>query len=302
MFGPKSPDTFFVFRHRKDEGSEMKFWNIYEKSNVFNSVEGGDISVDSASLFVCGIIFREIFCPDIAFQCENEEYSLEEVWYMLCLHHEKRMGQYCIWEAIDREIERNRKNKRIVFVPMRSYMGNGVRFTNGACVKECMVLKTEIEDYHYFRNACCRKKDMDHGISGGLLLYENLIRRHVTQKGEMNCRALNLYSYVANTMIVHNMYGKYGTQKQVTLEKDPMLFLFLMAETIEPLQYGKKDLNYRVLLNAVDIELYENRMVLQPDPDYFDFEAMERKVNILQNIIGIKCYMERETSKICITM
>lgn len=263
----------------------MKLWNIYEKSTMFREAKGGVMTRDSASLFVCGITVKEIFCPKLAF-AQNSNYTMEEVWYMLCLHHEKRRIRI----------------KQIFFTPLRCYKGNAVCFTNGACVEKALFSRSEIEDYYYFQKACCRKNYVDHGIAGGLLLYENLIARHALCKLEMNDAVLKMYSYIANTLIAHNMCRVSEKELQITPEKDPLLFLFVLAETIEPLQYRKKELESRELLNAVEVEISENKIVLQPDPEYFDFDAMERRIHEMQKIIKIGCMTERKTSKICINM
>ena len=42
---------------------------------------------------------------------------------------------------------------------------------------------------------------MDHGIAGGLMLYESLVRRHLKQRGNLGREDLDLYSYAANTNV-----------------------------------------------------------------------------------------------------
>lgn len=295
----------------------MKLLDIYEKSDMFRSAKGGEVSIETASLFVCGIVLREIFFPSLSFSRPQEEYSFEQIWYMLCLHHDKRMERRRIWKRAcsvrrDRSIRRwesrnidiNYKWKpmQLCFSPLFHYCGEGMRFTNGACVRECQLSETEVKDYFYFRNTCCREGGMDHGIAGGLLLYENLIRRRLQRRGELDKKALNLYSYAANTMMVHNLCEKENEKSRATIETDPMLLLFVLAEAIEPLQYATGEADYRRLLRAVEVEISEKEFVLQPDPQMFAVDELEERLERMRKKINVGCEFVRETSRICITM
>lgn len=280
----------------------MTLWNLYEKSEVFRKVEGGEMSIAKASLFVSGILLRETVFPDMDF-CGYPEYvSMDEMWYMICLHHDKRMEQQRIWEQLCRErngaregeweilnIAVNRKWQplHLCFSPLFQYLEGGVCFTNGTCVKKCRFSEAELIDYFYFRNTCYRKGGTDHGIVGGLFLYENLICRHLQQKGEPDRKTLDLYSYVANTMMVHNICEKYRGMEPIASGKDPLLFLIALAEVIEPLQYRTLDVSYRVLLDAVTVDVFERKLILRPEPYLFHLNVMEEKCKKFSDYVSI---------------
>lgn len=313
----RKSEHLFLFRSQgRMRESVMKLLDIYEKSDMFRSAKGGEVPIETASLFVCGIVLREIFFPEIEFS-SPEEYSFEQMWYMICLHHDKRMERHRIWKRAC--LERREKSARrwegrnidtncnwrpmqLCFSPLFHYLGEGMRFTNGACVRDCLLSEAEVKDYFYFRNTCSRKGGMDHGIAGGLLLYENLIRRNLQCKGELDKKALNLYSYAANTMMVHNLCEEEKEERRTTLDTDPLLLLFVLAEAIEPLQYAQKIVDYRTLLGAVEVEIFEKEFMMRMDPRFFAVDEMEKRIEKMLKKIKVGCEFMRETSRICITM
>lgn len=295
----------------------MKLLDIYEKSDVFKCAKGGRLAIEKASLFVTGIVLREIFFPELAFENNTVGYSLEQMWYALCLFHDKRMERERTWECVCRERKErgagrwesrnievtNKWNPmQICFSPLFHYDGEGIRFTNGARVSECVLSETEIKDYFYYRSMCSRMGGMDHGIAGGLLLYENLVWRHLKQSGKPDRNALNLYSYAANTMMVHNIdIGKASVQKMVP-EKDPMLFLLILADALEPLRYASESADYEELLKQAEIEISKQKIRLIWNPDYFVIERLEENLRNMQKKIKADYKIWRETAEICITL
>lgn len=296
----------------------MTLWNLYEKSEVFRLAEGGEMRIEAASLFVGGILLKEILFPNMGFLGCSESYSLEEMWYLICLHHDKGMEEQHIWKQICTERRKDRRARewerhnlcmntkwkplRLCFSPLFQYMREGVRFTNDICIKKSGFTEAQFIDYFHFRNICSEKGGTDHGIVGGLLLYENIVFRHLEEKGEPDIEVLNLYSYVANTMMAHNIWENYQKDKIVIPEKDPLLFLMLLAEMIEPLQYRRNNMGYRMLLNAVSVEIFEGKLILYPDPYLFQTSIMEERCEKFSDYVIIKGRHKNETSKICISM
>lgn len=296
----------------------MTLRNLYEKSEVFRLAEGGEMRIEAASLFVSGMLLKEILFPDMEFRGYPDYYSLDEMWYLICLHHDKRIEQQRIWKQLCRErrkdgrmlkserynmlIDTKWKPLRLCFSPLFQYLGDGVQFTNDACVKKSIFAEDELIDYFHFRNICSEEGGTDHGIVGGLLLYENMVFRHLEEKGTPNKETLNLYSYIANTMMVHNIWESYQKDKIVTPGKDPLLFLLLLAEMIEPLQYRRNNMSHRMLLDAVSVEIFEGKLILCPEPNFFRVSFMEERCEKFSDYVIIKGEKKNETSNICISM
>ena len=272
----------------------MTLWELYEKSTVFKSMKGGEKMSESVSLFVCGIVLKELLCPEVtfseeAFSKEKKQYSLDEIWYMICLHHGRQLGKEKIW-----------KKRKPSFPLLFSYTEEGVRFTNSACVRQCPIFEAEMVDEYYFRRVCCGE-EMDHGMAGGLVLHENLIRRYRGHYEDADSRTRNLYSYAANTLMVHNLFEPEKTKYRITSETDPLLFLLLLAESIEPLQYKKRTADQNVLLTAVQLEFRGGGMILIPDETYYDIEAMAFGIKRAQEKTGADFIQLQNSSEISVS-
>lgn len=316
MNPPKGSDIFFCFCLEKGWGKRMKLLDIYEKSDMFRSAKGGEGSVETASLFACGMICKEIFFPALVFEGALE-LSLEQMWYLLCLHHDKRMENPKMWkracahcrnrsaqglEEGNIAVNREWQPMRFVFSPLFYYAGDGIRYDNGICVRKCLLAESEVKDYFYFRNICYGDGGMDHGIAGGLLLYENLICRRMELGGELDRQTLNLYSYAANTLLVHNLCEKKEGWRTIRPDEDPLLLLLVLAETIEPLQYAKCGVDYHMLLQAVEIDVRKEGLTVRMNPAYFDVLKLENKISRLKKIVRVNCEFACKTSEVYIRM
>ncbi len=269
----------------------MTLWDLYEKSIVFKGMKGGERMSESASLFVCGIMIKEVLCPEVMLLSEKErmQYSLEEIWYMICLHHDRYWGEGKIW-----------KKQRPTFPMLFGYTEEGVRFTNGACVKQCPISEAEMVDAYYFRRVCYGE-GAEHGMAGGLVLHENLIRRYRGDYEDADSQTRNLYAYAANTLMLHNLFEPEKTKYRITPETDPLLFLLLLAESIEPLQYKRRAADVRVLLTAVQLEIRDGEMFLIPDETYFDIEAMTQGIEKARKKTGADFIQQQNSSEISVS-
>lgn len=286
----------------------MKLLEIYEKSHVFRSAEKGELAVDTASLFVCGILLKEVLFPEIGF-FDEEGHTLEEVWFLLCQSHDESVERASVWEKMCsfRRVQHMNIGKQwgplqIEFTPFFQYTGDGIRFTNGVRVQSSFYREEQIKDYFCFRNICYGDSGMDHGIVGGLLLYEYLMHRSLYGGKKVSEREQNLYSYAANTMIGHNLCGFYESKEKINLNEDPLLFLLLVAERIEPLQYVKREADYREALQAIQVSVRHKELFLRMNPQYFDVFELEKCLGQMKKKIGICCEIMHETAEIYVHM
>ncbi len=298
----------------------MKLWDMYTRSTTFRTAEGGEISKESASLFVSGIILKAILFSDITYTGRGEEFTFEQMWYLICLHHDISFEQRKVWEMICCDISGSRslvpyegKSLEIqckwsplpvIFSPNFTYEEGSIEFGNGARVRKSILTESEIRDIFYFRNTCCKTMGMDHGIAGGLLLYENLVQQsyEIKKRAERNSR--DLYSYLANTLMVHNLLKMSEDGLRYTIREDPMLCLLLIAEALEPLQYVNEYKNEGVtaekILDCIQIEIEEKKLILQVTEKGFPFETYAENIARAAEITGLGCDTDRPSSRICV--
>lgn len=274
----------------------MKLLEIYEKSDMFKGAKGGELPIEKESMFVTGVVMREIFFPALSLKNSREGYSFEQLWFALCLCHDKRMEGACM------DINGKWSPMHFQFSPLFHYVGEGIQFTNGTKVSECILSEAEIEDYFYFRSTCFYDGGTDHGIVGGLLLYNSLICRHLQRIGVPDGNSLNLYSYAANTLLIHNIcWGIKGSDK-ITPGMDPLLFLLLLAEVLEPLQYAFVCMEYKELLRQIEVEVSEREIRLVMDPNYFAIKRLENNLREVEKKIEVDCKIWSESAEVCITL
>lgn len=305
MSEPLGSDIFYI---RKKVREKMTLLEIYEKSHVFRSAEKGELEVGTASLFVCGILLKEVFFSEIGFFYE-EGYTFDEVWFLLCQSHDESVERSSVWKKMCslRKAQNVNEGKQwgplqMDFSPFFQYAGDGIRFTNGVRVRSSFYREDQIEDYFCFRNICYDDSGMDHGIACGLLLYENLMHRSLYGGKKVSKREQNLYSYAANTMIGHNLCGLYEREEKVKVNDDPLMFLLLLAEMIEPLQYMKGETDYREALRAIQVSVRHKELFLRMNPQYFDGFKLEKRLERMKKKIDIGCEMSHETSEIYVYM
>jgi len=293
----------------------MTLWDIYEKSTVFNREEGGMPGKEKASMFVCGIVLREVFCPKLQITYPVSEYSWEQLWYLACLYHDRRfeqstlwkltceqsasMGRQEIWEAQNIGTNTGWTPMKIFFSPVFTYGKKGIVFSNGACVRESPVSETEIKDRFYYRNTCCRQVGMEHGIVGGLLLYDHLLFRHWEEKNGIKGDKLHLYSYFANLLMGHHLIK--GTEDAL-FEKNPGLFFLVLAEALEPLHYVRECYTARDVLNSIRVQLFEKEIVLCIKDSVISSEEYFACVSSAAKKTGMQCICREDLSEIRMKM
>lgn len=271
-------------------------------------------------MFVSGIILKAILFSDITYTGRGKEFTFEQMWYLICLHHDIRFEQRNVWEMIccdmsgtgslvpyegkSLEIQCKWSPLPVIFSPNFIYEEGSIEFGSGAHVRKSILTESEIRDIFYFRNTCCKTRGMDHGIAGGLLLYENLVQQsyEIKKRAERNSR--DLYSYLANTLMVHNVLKMNVDGFRHTIRKDPMLCLLLIAEALEPLQYvnGYKNDAWATekILDCIQIEIEEKKLILQVTEKDFPFETYAENIAGAAEITGLGCDTDMISSRICV--
>lgn len=184
-------------------------------------------------------------------------------------------------------------------------------------------------------------KCIDHGISGGMLFYDRIIKNYINkyERKKMNVPDIKLeeffentherdlrfsleqlivFMYVSDCIINHNIwkattdleevYRHYKLDsligdkyKKVNFEKNPLLFILAMSDTLEPYKNfyaachgsGNIDIvnyNAREVLSAyekINVEFSKNQIIMQVSKDLL--EACRTRLLGMEQWIDIKC-------------
>jgi len=149
---------------------------------------------------------------------------------------------------------------------------------------------------------------IDHGITSGLILYDSLVKNRKEKQeehGDIDTKH-NLYwgdeldkfyAIAAHSIAVHNMRKE---DLKFSITEEPFLFLFMLADTIEPSKYFKCA-NPKEVLEDIAIEFHSktkftitNLLKLE-----LDFTEYAKRIENLQSFLKVKVDSE-EKNKITI--
>lgn len=232
------------------------------------------------SVFLLGIRLAEMFGILSHDNEENEGndpynkngFNFKYYWFLACLYHDVgyvyENGKY-----LDERIKAEQKRKNKLQDNLSALRTDGLEAVQEICDIRYLhnrVFKTydrsEIDLYLKGRATCCNC--IDHGIAGGLMLYDKL-RKQFEQSWQNRDRkrsfdrtnfwnnktGLHLsnshfeeYAKAANAIISHNIWIdtlnefkqhegiSIGTKNRISFHKDPLCFILSLADTIEPLK------------------------------------------------------------------
>lgn len=167
-----------------------------------------------------------------------------------------------------------------------------LRFSNGSKIAKHQYPSRIITRY---MNYCINeRKRVDHGIVGGLLFYDRMIKNYmlayISSLNEENVaknlsdfyyrnrhfcsEQLTIFSYISDCILSHNifkqsaetrdLYEKYKlfdlleeNFKKISYESNPLLYILGVSDTIEPIkvyQKHNKSLSAQVIADAINIE------------------------------------------------
>lgn len=177
----------------------------------------------------------------------------------------------------------------------------------------------------------------DHGIVGGLWLYDNLIKNYYkaywSEKEKRNNVNFNnfcvdgylhffteqemIFAYLADCIIAHNMwpassdniamYKKCGLQElippkfeKITFEKNPILFILAVADTIDPIKLflSKHSMKEIDIWNGVDMLFSKDFIEIKIIDQRLPFENLANKLNGLDDWIDVRINTYRKEKKV----
>lgn len=232
------------------------------------------------SVFLLGIQLAEMFGILSHDNEENEGnapynkngFNFKYYWFLACLYHDVgyvyENGKY-----LDERIKAEQKRKNKLQDNLSALRTDGLEAVQEICDIRYLhnrVFKTydrsEIDLYLKGRATCCNC--IDHGIAGGLMLYDKL-RKQFEQSWQNRDRqrssdrtnfwnnktGLHLsnshfeeYAKAANAIIAHNIWIdtlnefkqhkgiSIGIKNRISFHKDPLCFILSLADTLEPLK------------------------------------------------------------------
>lgn len=162
------------------------------------------------------------------------------------------------------------------------YASNSIDCRKKVILKKSNFYKSTIEKYYVYR-----KNEMgvfDHGILGGYMLFDNLVKNYVNKMANepnktkfdvynmsYSIEQISLFAYMADCIVSHNIffpnpsdkgiYREYGLNelvkyhKPVKFKSNPLLFLLYLVDSIDPIKYfeQKTNLKYDEILKSIKI-------------------------------------------------
>lgn len=298
----------------ENEGIADNFISEYfkngNKQNVLDNKFPKDRNRDihSISTFFLGILFKPL--------CKIPELKpdFRYLWFITCLYHdygyhiEKEKRIYCPEKLSLKSLCKKLRIKNNL-LELNFYSNERLE---------------TISNYYNF----CRQElhFVNHGIIGGLLLYDRLKRNYFEQRenalkagisvenDDFNYNGLHwsldhdeFYRKAADSIIFHNIWYAYepndillynsyhlknliiqNQNEKISLNSDPFFFLLLLADTIEPIK-SFDQISYKCILEKIDIELIgENKILINVFDNCLNFKNWYLKILDLENWLDLK--------------
>lgn len=219
----------------------------------------------------------------------DRSYETEEQWRYLSDYY---TGDRMTWsEKWNIRTSNAWRPLSTLFEPDFVFGEEGIIFSKDVRVTKSPVAENDMQDYFHFCCACRKNSFLDHGFASGLFFYDQMIKQHIISyirekkknekvdfdrfvREEDTCsvvydrRQWALYSYLANCMMLHNMM-LHNPEKCVIHEKklsfleNPMLFLLILADCLEPLHiYETEGIKSEALLRQIDFYVENDKVTL----------------------------------------
>ena len=212
---------------------------------------------------------------------------------------------------------------------------NRIIFNNGTIITRSMYPRSTVFNYLEY---CKMNEDInhyDHGIVGGLWLYDSLVKNYYLSYISLNnpridfndfyvndlhfnTNQFSIFAYLADCIISHNMwfatdYGTIELYKKCGLEQlipplaqpiqfdtNPLLFILALADTLEPIKTcSSLDIAPIDILNNIKCN-FSCGCILLSFENVAMFTMMANKLNDLDSWLAINVQIYENDNKICI--
>lgn len=325
------------------------------------------------SVFFIGLLIKRELCPNLAIRSKvDTDYEFSYLWFLVCLFHDmgyaiendwtykftykKNTNQYRNKYREKRDLPKWRQDRYedlgVIYVAptndihshfrrgfKRNYINefDSIIFNNGIRVCKSTYRRGTVFNYLEYCKMTDGIRHYDHGIVGGLWLYDNLIKNYYKaywsekEKGN-NVNFDNFYvdghlhffteqemifAYLADCIIAHNiwpasadkidMYIKCGLQeltppkfKKITFQKNPILFILAVADTIDPIKLflSKHSIKEVDIWNGVDMLFSKDFIEIKTVDQRLSFESLANKLKGLDNWIDVRINPYRKEKKV----
>lgn len=216
---------------------------------------------------------------------------------------------------------------------------NRIIFNNGTIITRSMYSKSTIFNYLEYCKMNEEINHYDHGIVGGLWLYDSLVKNYYLSYISLNnpridfnnfyikhlhfdTNQFSIFAYLADCIISHNMwfatddetielYEKCGLEQlipphtqPIQFDNNPLLFILALADTLEPIKTccdPKYELNIEPIevLNNIECVFNQKHILLQFKNNEL-FKIMKDKLDGLENWLAINVQIYENDNKVCI--
>jgi len=324
----------------------------------------------TVSAFFLGLLIKQKLCPELEIRSDRyEDYKFSYLWFLVCLFHDMGYLQEDDW-TYKYEYGRNTreylqeyrpingdKHQRFIyedlgllyvapsiykphFSAIRKQENvterSDICFNNGIKVNRAMYRRETILRYLEYCKMDEEIRHYDHGIVGGLWLYDCLMKNYYMQYQKEKQRnhdiviedfmldgqlhfsdeQWNIFAYLADCVITHNMWpaNEYTNEKykkcgldeltrerfrRITFGDNPILFILALADTIEPIKtYSDCISDARVIWSGIDIEFMEDGLKIKIQDERLTFEKLAKKVIGLDNWLAVNVCIDTEEKEI----
>lgn len=215
--------------------------------------------------------------------------------------------------------------------------GNRLRFNNGAVINRHQYTSATVT--RYFNYCINERKRVDHGIVGGFLFYDRIIKNYLAAYLSASSNAtsfLNLgdfyfrgrhfsenqlpvFSYISDCIIAHNIWkapvllrGKY---KEYLLDKaldeeyvpisynsNPLLYILVVADTLEPTKIYE-GIPPQIVSESINIDYSpgSRKLTFSTDDNILDIGILYEKAKDLESWTDVCCTELRDGAfSVCI--
>ena len=199
-----------------------------------------------------------------------------------------------------------------------------IDFSNGAVIRGKQYTSKTTTRYFNYRVS---EKTVDHGIVGGYLFYDRLVKNYIASfvaalndngqvldlndfnyKGlHFGAEQIQIFSHIADCIISHNIWKQNDKNKEkyeefmltdlyedkfkiISFENNPILYILSVADTLEPTKVYR-DVPYHQVVEAIEVEYIPgSRMItISSNSERVDIERIHQKARSLEDWTAAKC-------------
>lgn len=329
--------------------------------------------VHTVSVFFIGLLIKKKLCPNLTiYSQEYEDYEFSYLWFLVCLFHDMGYAIENDWtyKYVYRQNAKEylRKYKQVkcncirqryeyedlgvIFEAPSRYRSasfsvrggdnyvkqfDGIMFSNGVTIYNSMYSRKTVLDYLEYCKMTDGIRHYDHGIVGGLWLYDSLMKNYhrAYWKEKEKDKNINfkdfvveghwhffeeqkvIFAYLADCIIAHNMwpasldkidiYKRCGLDEltlprfeKISFERNPILFILAIADTIEPIKLylSTSQLSEVDIWRGIDISFLKEHIKIKILDDKLSFENLLSKVMGLDDWVNVKTVADSDKREV----